>query len=62
VEFHKTDVTRVVPLIVAMSQATYALAPALFGIARMICDPAVFLVAAAFQCFAVAAVLYGWHQ
>ena len=41
VEFDQTDLSRVVPLIVALSQATYALAPALFGIARTFSDPAV---------------------
>lgn len=59
VEFNKADVSRVVPLIVALSQAAYALAPALFGIARTIADPAVFLLAIAIQCFAVTAFLYG---
>jgi Major Facilitator Superfamily len=34
VEFVKDDVARVVPLIVAMAQATYAFAPAVFGIIR----------------------------
>ncbi|MDP9812339.1 MFS family permease [Rhizobium tibeticum] len=62
VEFHKADVPRVVPLIVAMSQATYALAPALFGIVRTMSDPAVFVLAVAMQCFAVASFLYGRHQ
>jgi MFS family permease len=59
VEFDKADVSRVVPLIVATSQAAYALAPALFGIARAISDPAVFLLAMTIQCFAVTAFLYG---
>jgi hypothetical protein len=34
VEFTKKDATRVVPLIVAMAQATYAFAPAAFGLIR----------------------------
>ena len=34
VEFVKDDVARVVPLIVAIAQATYAFAPALFGLLR----------------------------
>lgn len=62
VEFDKADVTRVVPLIVALSQATYALAPAVFGLARTISDPSVFILAAAIQCFAVIAFLHGRDQ
>ena len=61
-EFDKADVSRVVPLIVALSQATYALAPALFGIARANFDPAVFIFAAVMQLLAVAALLYGRHK
>lgn len=38
VEFDKADVARVVPLIVAVSQATYALAPAAFGAVRSYSD------------------------
>ena len=59
VEFDKADVSRVVPLIVALSQATYALAPAIFGLVRTVSDPAVFIVAAAIQFLAVIAFLYG---
>ena len=62
VEFDKSDVSRVVPLIVALSQATYALAPALFGIARAVSDPAVFILAVAIQFLAVTAFLYGRHK
>lgn len=62
VEFDKADVSRVVPLIVALSQATYALAPALFGIARTISDPAVFILAVAIQFLAVVAFLAGRHK
>jgi MFS family permease len=62
VEFNKADVSRVVPLIVALSQATYALAPALFGIARTISDPVVFILAAAIQFLAVMAFLAGRHK
>jgi hypothetical protein len=58
-EFDKAGVSRVVPLIVALSQATYALAPALFGMARTIFDPAVFILAVAIQFLAVIAVLAG---
>lgn len=59
VEFDKVDVSGVVPLIVALSQATYALAPALFGIAQTISDPAIFVVAVAVQFLAVIAFLAG---
>lgn len=62
VEFDKADVSRVVPLIVALSQATYALAPALFGIARAISDPAVFIWAVAIQFLAVIAFLAGRNK
>jgi hypothetical protein len=58
-EFDKADVSRVVPLIVALSQATYALAPALFGMVRTIFDPAVFILAVAIQFLAVLAFLAG---
>lgn len=61
-EFDKADVSRVVPLIVALSQATYALAPALFGIARAISDPAVFILAVVIQVLAVIAFLAGRHR
>jgi hypothetical protein len=59
VEFDKADVSRVVPLIVAFSQATYALAPAVFGIVRTISEPSVFILAAAIQLVAVATFVYG---
>ena len=59
VEFNKADVSRVVPLIVALSQATYALAPALFGIARTISNPIVFILAMVIQFLAVIAFLSG---
>lgn len=59
VEFTKVDVARVVPLIVAIGQATYALAPALFGLVRTMSDTAVFLLALAVQCLAVLAILSG---
>jgi hypothetical protein len=62
VEFARSDVSRVVPLIVALSQATYALAPALFGIARTISDPVVFILAVAIQFLAVIAFLTGRHK
>jgi hypothetical protein len=62
VEFDKADVPRVVPLIVALSQATYALAPALFGIARIVSDPAVFILAMIIQFLAATAFLCGRHK
>ena len=62
VEFDKADVSRVVPLIVALSQAAYALAPGLFGIVRTISEPGVFIFAAAIQVVAVATFLYGRHK
>lgn len=62
VEFVKADAARVVPLIVAMSQAIYALAPALFGVARAISDPSLLVLAVVIQCLAIAAYLYGRHR
>jgi hypothetical protein len=67
VEFAWDDVARVVPLIVATSQAAYAFAPALFGLLREVgtqsaaasATPAVFLAAAAFQLMAILALLAG---
>jgi hypothetical protein len=67
VEFAWDDVARVVPLIVATSQAAYAFAPALFGLLREVgtqsaaagAAPAVFLAAAAFQLMAILALLAG---
>lgn len=58
----KADAARVVPLIVAMSQAIYALAPALFGVARAISDPSLLVLAVVIQCLAIAAYLYGRHR
>lgn len=59
VEFNKADVSRVVPLIVAVSQATYALAPAAFGAVRSYSDLYIFIFAAIVQGSAVVAFLYG---
>lgn len=69
VEFVKEDVIRVVALIVAMSQAAYAFAPATFGLIRELTPPAVgapagaapwvFIAAATFQFLAIAAMLLG---
>jgi hypothetical protein len=62
VEFAKEDVQRVVPLIVAIGQGTYAFAPAVFGALRAL-SPAeatlVFAAAAIVQALAIAAFLAG---
>lgn len=69
IEFAKDDVSRVVPMIVAIGQTTYAFAPAIFGIVREFA-PAVdapaghaagtmFVLAAAIQVAAIAALLLG---
>lgn len=62
VEFGKADVQRVVPLIVAIGQATYAFAPAAFGWLRT-SSPAeglpVFAAAALIQAAAIALFLVG---
>jgi hypothetical protein len=69
VEFVKEEVIRVVALIVAMGQATYAFAPAAFGLIRELMPPTegasagaapwVFIAAAVFQGLAIAAMLAG---
>jgi MFS family permease len=71
-EFSKEDVSRVVPLIVAIGQATYAFAPALFGLIREFAPrwgetsagaaPWLFLAAALIQAFAVVAFFLGRHS
>ena len=62
VEFTRADVQRVVPLIVAIGQGTYAFAPAAFGALRTL-SPAqatwVFAAAAIVQALAIAAFLMG---
>ena len=62
VEFGKADVQRVVPLIVAIGQGTYAFAPAVFGWLRTL-SPAegmlVFVAAALIQATAIALFLVG---
>jgi hypothetical protein len=62
VEFSRADVQRVVPLIVAVGQGTYAFAPAAFGWLRML-SPAegmlVFVAAALIQAAAIALFLVG---
>jgi MFS family permease len=69
VEFVKDDVARVVPLIVAISQGTYAFAPTVFGIIREFTQsggtitsgaaPYLFAAAAAIQVAAIAAFMLG---
>jgi MFS family permease len=68
VEFVKDDVARVVPLIVATGQATYAFAPAVFGIVRELtatpgklpdAAPSLFITAAAIQLLAIVIFLLG---
>ena len=60
VEFARADAPRVVALIVAVSQAAYAFAPALFGLLRQLgSDNAIFWVAAAIQLAASGAYLGG---
>ncbi|MFY9772647.1 MAG: hypothetical protein WAK04_20730 [Xanthobacteraceae bacterium] len=68
-EFSKEDVSRVVPLIVAIGQGTYAFAPAVFGFIRELAPrwgsasagaaPWLFLVAALIQTLAVVAFFIG---
>ncbi len=69
VEFAKDDVSRVVPLIVAISQGTYAFAPAVFGLIREYTpragtvaansSPYFFIAAAVIQGAAIAAFILG---
>jgi hypothetical protein len=59
-EFAREDVARAVPLIVAVSQAAYAFAPAVFGLVREFAGaPALFMVAGVVQAAAVGALLAG---
>lgn len=68
VEFVRDDVQRVVPLIVAIGQASYAFAPAAFGAVRALTStaagdaPYVFLGAAAIQGLAIICLAVGWRQ
>jgi hypothetical protein len=69
VEFVRDDVSRAIAFIVAISQGTYAFAPAAFGWIRGLSDPAnqaptgdapyVFIAAAIIQALAIAAFLAG---
>ena len=65
VEFVKDDVPRVVALIVAIGQAMYAFAPAVFGFVREFVSVwnggAVFAVAALVQALSIGALLIGRH-
>lgn len=61
-EFAREDAARVVPLIVAMAQATYAFAPAAFGLIREVWPTAIWpilVVAALIKVLAIAAFLLG---
>jgi MFS family permease len=71
VEFVKEDVPRVAALIVGLSQAGYAIAPAFFGLLRELLSrasmepgeaPAVFAAAALVQCLAVAVLVSGQRR
>lgn len=67
VEFVKDDVSRVVALTVAIGQATYAFAPAAFGLIRQFAQadagtPYVFAAAALVQALAIAALLSGRYS
>lgn len=66
-EFAKADVVRVVPLIVAIGQASYSFAPAVFGALRTISPSGVsghgattmFAAASVIQCLAIVCFLWG---
>jgi hypothetical protein len=70
-EFAQGEVARVVALIVAISQATYAFAPAAFGLIRQLAPAGenssgeaaswMFVTAALIQASAVATLLLGWR-
>ena len=59
VEVAHADVLRVVALIVAISQGTYAFAPAVFGLIRELAAPWLFVATAVIQGLAVIAFLSG---
>ncbi|MBN9047753.1 MAG: MFS transporter [Rhizobiales bacterium] len=62
VEFSKLDTARVVALIVAISQATYAFAPAIFGFVRQsFSEEALYITTIAVQIAAIVAYMIG-HQ
>jgi hypothetical protein len=72
VEFVKDDVSRVVPLIIAIGQATYAFAPAAFGLVRELSPnsgaasagaaPYLFATAAMIQALSIVSFLAGRHR
>jgi MFS family permease len=62
-EFAKDEVPRVVALIVGISQAGYAFAPAAFGLIRELAPmEAVFVAAALLQGLAIGVLLVGWAK
>jgi hypothetical protein len=56
-EFARGDVQRIVSLVVAIAQATYAFAPGTFGVVRSFDTSMMFSVAAAVQLAAIACLL-----
>jgi hypothetical protein len=56
-DFVKDDVPRVVALTVAIGQATYAFAPAVFGLIREFTPQDAYIFAAAAAIYALAAVV-----
>lgn len=69
-EFARDEVSRVVPLVIALAQACYAFAPATFGLIRQLTPsagtdgvaPGVFAAAMLFEMAAIAALLIGRRQ
>ena len=65
-EFSPVETARVVPLIVAIGQAGYAFAPAVFGLLRVESEaagtPALFFCAAAIQMAAIGCILAGCRE
>lgn len=69
-DFAREDVSRAVPLVIAVSQACYAFAPAVFGLIREITPnagadgvaPSIFATAMLFEAAAIAALLIGRRQ
>ena len=60
IEFSKSETARVVALVVAISQATYAFAPATFGFIRQsFSEQTVYLVAMSLQLVAIVAYMAG---
>jgi hypothetical protein len=58
-DFAEAEVARVVALVTAMGQASYAFAPAAFGLLRLLDPAALFLAAMACQALSVAVLLRG---